>query len=135
MNLSLVRPSQARTTLRPTTLLKPTPLARPSEPMAQEYVNDIIRPALVDTVILSKCLAGNVTLDQIERDVKNVGIPLDGVTVRELCDDLVESELLTIEGNNLRITDEGRADVQKVLPWFAKVSQILTPATVGGTRR
>lgn len=99
-----------------------------------KYVDEIVRPALVDTFILAKCQSGNVTVDQLERDWRGTGIDLGDLDVRERVRMLQDSGHLREEGNNVKCTDDGKEDVQKVLPWFQKVSSQLSTAPAGARR-
>lgn len=100
--------------------------------MPQKYVDDIVRPALVDTVILSKVMEGDVTQSDLDREVREAGIDLGNLDVEERVRTLEQSGHLRTEGHRLRITDDGREDVQKVLPWLQRVAE--TAETAGTVR-
>ncbi|MCA1812725.1 MAG: hypothetical protein LC624_02090 [Halobacteriales archaeon] len=104
------------------------------EPMPQKYVNDIVAPAIVDTLILGRALNGIVQVPDVERIIQSWGELSDNVEVRERCEELERSGHLRREGTGYRVTDDGRQDVQKVLPWFRSIPQQIQ-ATPGTTTR
>jgi coproporphyrinogen III oxidase-like Fe-S oxidoreductase len=96
--------------------------------MAQPYVKEIT-PLLVDTVILGRAQRGNVRVDDIDREVRTIGLPLEGVTVRDRVTHLEQTGHLRLEGDNIRLTDDGRQDLQKVLPVFSRITQQASTTT------
>jgi hypothetical protein len=88
----------------------------------QKFVDEV-RHGIIDTVILAKALGGNVTKDNVEREVRNLNIEMGDVDVNECITHLEETGHLRIENNKLTVTDDGKEDVQKVLPWFRQVTQ------------
>jgi coproporphyrinogen III oxidase-like Fe-S oxidoreductase len=106
--------------------------------MPPKFVDDLVRPAIVDTLILGKVMQGTTTVDQVERDVKNINIEMKDLNVRQRIEALQQTGHLRLENNNLRLTDDGKEDVNKVLPWFNQVTQQVrsTPGMApGGGRR
>jgi len=101
--------------------------------MPQKFVDDIVAPCIVDTLILSRASTNTVTVQDIERVVQNWGELKDKVDINECVDSLVQSGHLRKEGNGFRCTDDGRQDVQKVMPWFDRLRQNVQ-ATPGTTR-
>lgn len=101
--------------------------------MPQKYVEDIVAPAIVDTLILGKAQSGAVSVPDIERVVQGWTELTDKVDVTERLDMLVQSGHLRRDGNTFRATEDGKQDVQKVLPWFRNIQQQVTAAP-GGMR-
>ena len=100
--------------------------------MQQNYI-DVVRPALVDTLVLSRVDHGQYSVQDLARELQGAGIDLGDVDVEERVHQLEQTRHLRREGNLLRLTDDGREDVRKALGWFRKVVQQVETRT-GMTR-
>jgi repressor of nif and glnA expression len=101
--------------------------------LPQKYVSDIVVPCMVDTVILSRGLQGTIVSDEVERELRALsGFEFGEHTVRSRLETLERTGHVRSQGNGYVLTDDGRSDINKALPWFQKVAQrTLKPGAPG----
>lgn len=91
--------------------------------MPVRFVIDEVVPTLMDTIILCKGLSGPIQVDEVEREVRDAHIEMHDSTVQERLAELERSGHVRKQGNAYAITDDGRKDIQKALPWLREVAQ------------
>jgi repressor of nif and glnA expression len=84
--------------------------------MPQAFVEEIRAP-LVDAYILANVQRGTTAVDEVERRVREAGIDIRDIQVKDRVQQLEQTGHLRREGNNLRLTDDGREDIEKVTGW------------------
>jgi hypothetical protein len=94
---------------------------------------EVLQPAVVDAFILARGRHGPVFADEVERMLGafEPGLDLVEVPVRDRLEALERNGHLRREGTHYVLTDDGREDVERVLPWLRQVVDKAGPVTVG----